>query len=145
MLLRDALVLLAVWLIGVLGVYDIGGAVHVLLLVGGMLVAGLPAAAAPLQDVGDDDDKPKGPSPDDKGEEDKIKLAELDSEFQERVNAAVGRGIPYLLSLQKQDGRWTSMHDTSEHGPFPNGTTALPPALARCAPYRSVTTARRSR
>ena len=35
---KVALVLLAVWLIGVLGVYDIGDAVHVLLLVGGMLL-----------------------------------------------------------------------------------------------------------
>lgn len=96
------------------------------LCVGGWCVGGPPVAAAPMQDAGnDDDDKPKGPSPDDKGEEDRIKLAELDPEFQERVNAAVGRGIPYLLSLQKPDGRWTSMHDTSEHGPFPNGTTAL--------------------
>lgn len=38
MLVKVALVLLAVWLIGVLGVYDIGDAVHVLLLVGGMLL-----------------------------------------------------------------------------------------------------------
>jgi hypothetical protein len=38
MLLKVALVLLAVWLIGVLGVYDIGDAVHVLLLLGGMLL-----------------------------------------------------------------------------------------------------------
>jgi hypothetical protein len=38
MLLKVALVLLAVWLIGVLGAYDIGDAVHVLLLVGGMLL-----------------------------------------------------------------------------------------------------------
>jgi hypothetical protein len=38
MLVKVALVLLAVWLIGILGVYDIGDAVHVLLLVGGMLL-----------------------------------------------------------------------------------------------------------
>jgi hypothetical protein len=37
MLLKIALVLLAVWLFGVLGVYDIGDAVHIFLLVGGML------------------------------------------------------------------------------------------------------------
>lgn len=37
MLLKIALVLLAVWLVGVLGVYDIGDAVHIFLLVGGML------------------------------------------------------------------------------------------------------------
>jgi hypothetical protein len=38
MLLRIALVLLAVWLAGVIGVYDIGDAVHIFLLVGGMLL-----------------------------------------------------------------------------------------------------------
>ena len=38
MLLKVALVLLAVWLVGVLGVYNIGDAVHALLLVGGMLL-----------------------------------------------------------------------------------------------------------
>jgi uncharacterized protein DUF5670 len=37
MLLTIALVLLAVWLVGVLGVYDVGVAVHIFLLVGGML------------------------------------------------------------------------------------------------------------
>jgi hypothetical protein len=37
MLLKIALVLLAVWLFGVLGVYDIGDTVHIFLLVGGML------------------------------------------------------------------------------------------------------------
>jgi hypothetical protein len=38
MLLKIALVLLAVWLVGVLGVYNIGDAVHIFLLVGGMLL-----------------------------------------------------------------------------------------------------------
>jgi hypothetical protein len=38
MLLKTALMMLLVWLIGVLGVYNIGDAVHVLLLVGGMLL-----------------------------------------------------------------------------------------------------------
>lgn len=38
MLLKVALVLLLVWLVGALGVYDIGDAVHILLLVGGMLL-----------------------------------------------------------------------------------------------------------
>lgn len=38
MLLKIALVLLVAWLSGVLGVYDIGGAVHILLLVGGMVL-----------------------------------------------------------------------------------------------------------
>jgi hypothetical protein len=38
MLLTIAIVLLLVWLVGVLGVYDIGDAVHILLLVGGMLL-----------------------------------------------------------------------------------------------------------
>ena len=38
MLLKIALGLLAVWLVGVLGVYDIGDAVHIFLLVGGMLL-----------------------------------------------------------------------------------------------------------
>lgn len=37
MLLKTALVLLAVWLVGVLGVYDIGDAVHLFLMAGGML------------------------------------------------------------------------------------------------------------
>ena len=38
MLLKIAVLLLVAWLIGVLGVYNIGDAVHVLLLVGGMLL-----------------------------------------------------------------------------------------------------------
>jgi hypothetical protein len=38
MLLKIALVLLAAWLVGVLGVYSMGKAVHVLLLVGLMLL-----------------------------------------------------------------------------------------------------------
>lgn len=38
MLLKAALVLLVVWLVGVLGPYDVGQLVHVLLLVGLMLV-----------------------------------------------------------------------------------------------------------
>ena len=38
MLLKMAVLLLAVWLVGVLGGYDIGDAVHLLLLVGGMLL-----------------------------------------------------------------------------------------------------------
>jgi hypothetical protein len=38
MLLKIGLVLLLVWLVGALGVYDIGDAVHILLLVGGMLI-----------------------------------------------------------------------------------------------------------
>ena len=38
MLFRIALVLLAVWLLGVVGVYNIGDLVHVLLLVGLMLL-----------------------------------------------------------------------------------------------------------
>lgn len=38
MLLKTALVLLAVWLVGVLGVYNLGDAVHIFLLVGGMLL-----------------------------------------------------------------------------------------------------------
>ena len=37
MLLKIALVLLAVWLVGIVGVYDIGDAVHIFLLVGLML------------------------------------------------------------------------------------------------------------
>jgi hypothetical protein len=37
MLLKIALVLLALWLLGIVGVYDIGDAVHVFLLVGLML------------------------------------------------------------------------------------------------------------
>jgi hypothetical protein len=38
MLLKVALVLLAVWLVGVIGMFDIGSAVHAFLLVGGMLL-----------------------------------------------------------------------------------------------------------
>ena len=38
MLFKVALVLLAAWLVGVLGVYDVGDLVHVLLLVGLMLL-----------------------------------------------------------------------------------------------------------
>lgn len=38
MLVKLALVLLIAWLIGVLGVYDVGDLVHVLLLVGLMLL-----------------------------------------------------------------------------------------------------------
>jgi hypothetical protein len=38
MLLMTALVLLVAWVAGVLGVYEIGDAVHVLFLVGGMLL-----------------------------------------------------------------------------------------------------------
>ena len=38
MLLKIALVLLAVWVVGVLGLYDIGDAVHILLLAAGMLL-----------------------------------------------------------------------------------------------------------
>ena len=38
MLLKIALVLMAAWLTGVLGLYDIGDAVHLLFLVGGMLL-----------------------------------------------------------------------------------------------------------
>lgn len=38
MLLKIAMVLLAAWLLGALGVYSIGDRVHVLLLVGGLLL-----------------------------------------------------------------------------------------------------------
>jgi len=38
MLLKVALVLLALWLVGMTGVYDIGDAIHVFLLVGLMLL-----------------------------------------------------------------------------------------------------------
>jgi hypothetical protein len=38
MLVKTALVLFSVWLIGVLGVYDVGQLVHVLLLAGLMLL-----------------------------------------------------------------------------------------------------------
>ena len=38
MLLRFGLAFMTVWLVGVLGVYDIGKAVHVLFLLGGMLL-----------------------------------------------------------------------------------------------------------
>jgi hypothetical protein len=37
MLLKTALVLFVVWLIGVLGLYEMGTAVHIFLLAGGML------------------------------------------------------------------------------------------------------------
>ena len=37
-MLKVALILLAVWLVGALGLYDIGDAVHIFLLVGGMLL-----------------------------------------------------------------------------------------------------------
>ena len=58
MLLKIALVLIAVWLIGVLGLYNSGDAVHVLLLVGGMLLLlgvlkARDAAAAAARDVND--------------------------------------------------------------------------------------------
>ncbi len=61
----------------------------------------------------------------DKKDEEKIKLAHMDPEFQGRVNAAVGRAIPWLLSQQKPDGSWRTQHDTSTHGPFPHGGTAI--------------------
>jgi hypothetical protein len=38
MLLRFELAFMAVWLVGVVGLYDIGKAVHVLFLLGGMLL-----------------------------------------------------------------------------------------------------------
>ena len=38
MLLKIALVLLALWVVGIVGVYDIGDAVHIFLLVDGMLL-----------------------------------------------------------------------------------------------------------
>jgi hypothetical protein len=38
MLLKAAFVVLVVWLIGMLGLYDVGGLVHVLLLVGLMML-----------------------------------------------------------------------------------------------------------
>lgn len=38
MLQKIALVLIAVWLAGVLGLFDIGDAVHLLILTGGMLL-----------------------------------------------------------------------------------------------------------
>jgi hypothetical protein len=58
MLLKVALVLLLVWLVGALGVYDIGDAVHVLLLVGGMLLllGILKARDAALESGGHRDD-----------------------------------------------------------------------------------------
>ena len=54
MLLKIALVLMAAWLAGVLGLYDIGDAVHLLFLVAGMLlllafVRGRDAALTPRQ------------------------------------------------------------------------------------------------
>ena len=63
MLLTIALVLLAVWLIGVLGLYNMGAAVHVLLLVGGMLLLlgvlkARDAAAAAARDANDPSRKP---------------------------------------------------------------------------------------
>lgn len=47
MLLKAALILLVAWLLGVVGVYDVGTLVHVLLLVGLMLL--LLAVAKGLQ------------------------------------------------------------------------------------------------
>jgi hypothetical protein len=63
MLLKIALVLIAVWLIGVLGLYNSGDAVHVLLLVGGMLLLlgvlkARDAAAAAARDANDPSRKP---------------------------------------------------------------------------------------
>ena len=63
MLLTIALVLFVAWLIGVLGVYDIGDAVHVLLLVGGMLfllgaLRARDAAAAAARDANEPSRKP---------------------------------------------------------------------------------------
>ena len=60
MLLKIALVLIAVWLIGVLGLYNSGDAVHVLLLVGGMLLllGVLKARDAAARDANDPSRKP---------------------------------------------------------------------------------------
>ncbi len=63
MLLKMALALLMAWLIGVLGVYNIGDAVHVLLLMGGMLLLlgvlkARDAAAAAARDANDPSRKP---------------------------------------------------------------------------------------
>lgn len=60
MLLKVALGLLVVWLVGALGVYDIGDAVHILLLVGGMLLLlGLVKA----RDAALDAERPRPESP----------------------------------------------------------------------------------
>lgn len=61
----------------------------------------------------------------DKADEEKIKLAEMDPEFQGRVNEAIKRAIPWLLSQQKPDGSFPTNHDASQHGPFLNGGTAI--------------------
>jgi hypothetical protein len=63
MLLKIALVLLVAWLIEVLGVYDIGDAGHVLLLVGGLLfllgvLKARDAAAAAAPDANERSRKP---------------------------------------------------------------------------------------
>lgn len=59
MLLKTALVLLAGWLLGILGVYDIGNLIHVLLLVGFMLllIAFLQARDAAMRRAIDSDPK----------------------------------------------------------------------------------------
>lgn len=81
-----------------------------------VLVSGGPARAfAPFDGKKDRDKKA----------EEKIKLAELDPEFQGRVNEAVKRAIPWLLSRQAQDGHFPTCHDAAGHGPFPHGGTAL--------------------
>jgi hypothetical protein len=61
MLLKIALVLLAMWLVGVLGVYNIGDAVHIFLLVGGMLLLlGFLKAREAALAAGRDPEKPSG-------------------------------------------------------------------------------------
>lgn len=57
--------------------------------------------------------------------EKEIKIAEMDPEFMQRANAAIGRGVQHLLTLQVADGHWPSAHEKFAHGPYPHGVTAL--------------------
>ena len=80
--------------------------------IGAALCVG-PAAAAPPKDEKDKD-------------EELLKLAGKDVEFQKRINEAVAAGVEGLLGRGQPDGRWPTEHDTAAHaGGFPHGGTAL--------------------
>ena len=57
-LLKVALLLLAVWLVGVIGLYDVGNLVHVFLLVGLLM---LQLGALKLRDAGSHQNSDSGP------------------------------------------------------------------------------------
>ncbi len=78
----------------------------------GLALLALLLAAAPAFAAEDDQEK-------------KLKAGDRDPAFLQRVNAAIEKGVAFLMPKQEPEGFWKSYFDDFLNGPFTKGVTAL--------------------